>query len=191
MDEIEPMHELEKEIMACRRCPLHVSRMHAVPGEGPAPARVMLIGEAPGRREDELGRPFVGRAGSILDALLTSIGVERMDVFITSIIKCRPPANRDPGRDEISACLPFLARQIKLVSPAIIVPMGRFATAWVSGHFGLRFESLGKSRRQPVLTEDGTIIFPVYHPAVITHNPAIRKELEGDFMALKKIIDSI
>jgi len=191
MDQGELMRKLSGEIMECRGCPLHVSRNHAVPGEGATPARLIFIGEAPGKREDELGRPFVGRAGSILDDLLESINIDRSEVFITSVVKCRPPGNRDPKKDEISACMPYLVRQIDLISPQIIVPMGRFATSSIFGHFDLIFESLGKARRHPVILENKKIIFPVYHPAVITHNPGKRKDLEGDFMELKKTIDSL
>lgn len=191
MDNAEKMREIDKEIISCTNCPLHLSRNNAVPGEGPAPARLMLIGEGPGKREDELGKPFVGRAGSILDELLASVGIERKEVFITSVVKCRPPGNRDPTGDEISACMPYLLRQIRLVSPAVIVPMGRFATASLFSHFDLKFESLGKVRRKTVLLPGGTIVFPVYHPAVITHNPAKKEELEEDFTELRKLIDLV
>lgn len=189
MDNAEKMHEIDKEIISCTNCPLHLSRNNAVPGEGPVPARLIFIGEAPGKREDKLGRPFVGRAGSILEGLLRTIGIDRSDVFITSVIKCHPPGNRDPEKEEISACMPYLLHQIDLIDPQIIVTMGRFATSSVFGHFGLDFESLGKARRKAV-TVDEMIIFPVYHPAVVTHNPGKMQELEEDFMALKKILDS-
>jgi uracil-DNA glycosylase family 4 len=181
------MEEVAGEILECRLCDLHRSRTHAVPGEGPVPARILLIGEAPGRREDERGRPFVGRAGSILSDLLKGIGVRREDVFITSIVKCRPPGNRNPKQHEIDTCLPYLERQIDLVSPDWIVPMGMFATSCVFRLFRIPFRSFRSVRATTRSVEHRgkkITIMPVYHPAVITHNPSTKEELHREFRVL-------
>ena len=189
--EEENLESLAKKIAVCTRCYLHHSRTHAVPGEGPAPASIMCIGEAPGQKEDELGRPFVGRAGSILTELLEDAGVRRDHTFITSVVKCRPPGNRDPKKKEIVACKPFLFRQIELVRPRVLVPMGRFATSVMMDFFDIPFTSFSSVRRKEFSApfEGYTLcIVPVYHPAVITHNPNRRKDLEDDFLFLKEVL---
>ena len=123
------------EIRACTRCELHKTRTKSVPGEGPADARIMLIGEAPGWNEDQQGRPFVGAAGRFLEELLASAGMARDEVFITNVVKSRPPGNRDPLPDEIAACAPFLERQIEVIDPDVIVTLGRFSMArWFPGN---------------------------------------------------------
>ncbi|HRX33229.1 MAG TPA: uracil-DNA glycosylase [Methanoregulaceae archaeon] len=191
--DLEDLERLAEEIAGCTRCDLHLSRTHVVSGEGPAPAVIMCIGEAPGKKEDELGRPFVGRAGSILTGLLSDAGIQRDQAFITSVVKCRPPGNRDPKREEISACKHFLFRQIGLVRPRVIVPMGRFATSVMMDFFGIPFTSFSSARRRefPVSFQGYTLcIVPVYHPAVITHNPTRRGDLEDDFSYLKEVLKS-
>jgi len=187
----EELESLAEEIADCTLCDLHLSRTHAVPGEGPAPASIMCIGEAPGQKEDELGRPFVGRAGTILTELLEASGIERDQAFITSVVKCRPPGNRDPKKKEIAACKPFLFRQIKLVSPRVIVPMGRFATSVMLDFFDIPVTSFASVRRKEFFVpfEGYTLcIVPVYHPAAITHNPNRRRDLEDDFSYLEKVL---
>ncbi len=181
------------EICSCHLCSLGEGRTHAVPGEGPVPARIMLIGEAPGKQEDVSGRPFVGRAGAILNEMLGSAGIRREDVYVTSVIKCRPPKNRDPLPDEISACLPYLQRQISLVRPGIIVPMGRFAAACILDMFGLPAGTIGTIHGKSFLPEGegySPFIIPVYHPAVITHNPRLKEALLEDFNAIKRHLKS-
>jgi len=185
---------LHQEIITCGRCRLSEGRIHAVPGEGPVPARALLIGEAPGRREDELGRPFVGRAGTILEGLLSSIGLSREQVYITSVIKCRPPKNRDPKHDEIAACQPYLERQIALLRPSGIVPMGRFPTREIFRMFGLTEEKISDAHGHVFIIQAsyGTVhIIPVYHPAVVTHNPNLWPELQNDFFQLKTVLDEL
>jgi uracil-DNA glycosylase family 4 len=186
--------ELNHEIITCIRCRLSEGRIHAVPGEGPVPARILLVGEAPGKREDELGRPFVGRAGSVLQELLSSIGLSREDVYITSIIKCRPPKNRDPKDDEIAACHQYLERQIDLLRPSVIVPMGRFSAREICRVFGITEKKIGDIHGQvfSVYASYGKIhMLPVYHPAVITHNPNLRSALRDDFSQLKRVLDEM
>jgi uracil-DNA glycosylase family 4 len=187
----ENLDSIAKEITVCTLCDLYHSRTHAVPGEGPAPALIMCIGEAPGRKEDELGRPFVGRAGAILTGLLADAGIRRDQAFITSVVKCRPPDNRDPKKKEIVACRPFLLRQIKVIQPEIIVPMGRFAASVILDFFDIPFNGLGSVRRKEFFTSfEGysLCIVPVYHPAVVTHNPNTRSDLENDFLFLGEVL---
>lgn len=185
--------ELVKEICSCHLCSLGEARTIAVPGEGPVPARIMLIGEAPGKQEDVSGRPFVGRAGAILNEMLGSAGIRREDVFVTSVIKCRPPKNRDPSPGEISACMPYLKRQISLVCPEIIVPMGRFAAACILDMFGLPSGTIGTIHGKSFalkLQGNSPVIIPVYHPAVITHNPRLKGALAEDFQVIRRLLHS-
>lgn len=185
---------LEQEIITCTRCRLSEGRTHAVPGEGSFPARILLVGEAPGEQEDRTGRPFAGRAGKVLDSLLALIGLSRSDVFITSILKCRPPENRDPKSDEIALCTPYLDRQIALLRPSVIVPMGRFSASVIMELFGIPGGKISEIHGKPVrvIAPHGpVIIFPVYHPAVVTHNPPLRSDLEADFGRLKEILTTV
>lgn len=185
---------LNDEIIACHLCRLSQGRLHAVPGEGSIPAKIMMIGEAPGGREDELGRPFVGRAGTILTSLLSSIGLSREHVFITSIVKCRPPGNRDPKEDEIAACHPYLERQMTKVRPAVIVPIGRFSAQEICRQFAIPTQKIGQMHGKVFFgTTPSTMIriMPVYHPAVVTHNPNLREDLRHDFEHLKALLDEM
>ncbi|MDT8358482.1 MAG: uracil-DNA glycosylase [Methanomicrobiaceae archaeon] len=186
--DLEALHE---EIRSCTRCRLSETRMHAVPGEGPEESRILCIGEAPGKREDEEGRPFVGRAGTELDTLLDLIDLARSEVYITSVVKCRPPENRDPAQEEIEACLPYLQEQIALLDPGFIVPMGRYATWVIFRLFGLETRQIsdlhGRARR---VTDRGRqrVLLPTYHPAVVMHNPNLRDALNQDFQVLKDLL---
>jgi DNA polymerase len=191
-DDQDMLTSLNTEILSCTLCRLSEGRTHAVPGEGPVPARILMVGEAPGKREDELGRPFVGRAGSILEDLLASIGLSRNEVYITSINKCQPPGNRDPKDDEIAACHPYLGRQIDLIRPRVIVPMGRFAAREICRSFGLaegKISDIHGLVMQARARYGTVLVLPVYHPAVVTHNPNLRPELWDDFARLKQILD--
>ena len=173
---------LVSEIKVCFQCALSSERTNAVPGEGSLTAKIMFIGEAPGFREDQLARPFVGPAGMFLDQLLSGIGLRRDDVYITNMVKCRPPNNRDPLTEEIASCKMYLERQIKMIDPSIIVLLGRHSFA--------RFfpgESIGKARGRP-RTLDGLKLFPMYHPAAALHNPALRPVISQDFKKLKELI---
>ena len=186
------IRRLNQEIGTCTRCSLAGTRTHAVPGEGPVPARVLCIGEAPGKHEDLSGRPFVGRAGTILEGLLHSIGLTRDGVYITSILKCRPPGNRVPHRDEIASCSGYLDRQVALISPSIIIPMGQWATDQVFLRYAIPPARIGDvhGRKFPVFTSAGPVlVFPVYHPAAVTHNPRLKGALDGDFRTLRSILE--
>jgi len=160
-----PLTHLEERIRACTHCPLAALRTHAVPGEGPADARIMLIWEAPGRREDAQGRPFIGSAGKQLEEGLRRAGLTREDVYITSILKCRPPQNRDPRKNEVSACTPWLREQIRIIRPRLIITLGRHAYAFFQHEPPFR-EALGKTFR---LEAYDALLHPMLHPAAILY----------------------
>ncbi|MGA2665773.1 MAG: uracil-DNA glycosylase [Nitrososphaerales archaeon] len=166
------------EVRGCTRCPLHLSRKNAVPGAGPSDAAVMLVGEGPGRNEDEQGLPFVGAAGRNLDALLSEASVARSSVFITNAVKCRPPGNRRPARGELDACHPFLRRQMELVGPRTVVLLGDTALKEFFPD-----AALGKVHGKPVMRGAVTFV-AVYHPASVIYNPSLKEALAGDFRAL-------
>ena len=179
MADLEALHE---RIRACAECALHSGRANAVPGEGDPRAALMFIGEGPGFNEDRQGRPFVGPAGQFLDDLLRSIGLRREDVFITNMVKCRPPNNRDPFPGEINACAHYLDDQIVAVAPKVIVPLGRHALArWFPR------DSISKVRARPRVF-GGVTIFPLYHPAAALHNGALRAAIEADFAKLGELL---
>ena len=169
-----------REVRACTRCPLHATRTQAVPGEGDPSTEVVLIGEGPGFNEDRQGRPFIGRAGDLLVRLLGSIGWRREDVFITNVVKCRPPDNRDPEPDEIAACEPYLRRQLEVLDPAVIVTLGRHSM----GRFmpGARISQAHGTMRpaDPATGAPDALVFAMYHPAAALRTPAIERESYDD-----------
>jgi DNA polymerase len=174
--------QIADEIRVCTRCELHRTRTKSVPGEGPADARVMLIGEAPGWNEDQQGRPFVGAAGKFLEELLAKAGMTRGEVFITNVVKSRPPGNRDPLPDEIAACAPYLERQIDIIDPDVIVTLGRFSMArWFPG------ERISRIHGQPKRA-GRRLIVPMYHPAAALHQQSLRATIEEDFSKLPRIL---
>jgi uracil-DNA glycosylase family 4 len=174
--------DIADEIKVCARCELHRTRTKSVPGEGPADARIMLIGEAPGWNEDQQGRPFVGAAGKFLEELLAKAGMSRSDVFITNVVKSRPPGNRDPLPDEIAACAPFLERQIEVIDPEVIVTLGRFSMArWFPG------ERISRIHGQPKQV-GRRLIVPMYHPAAALHQQSLRATIEEDISRLPGIL---
>ncbi|MGC8982143.1 MAG: type-4 uracil-DNA glycosylase [Desulfurococcaceae archaeon] len=185
----EEWEKLEREIATCSKCRLHATRKNAVPGEGNRKSVVMFIGEAPGEREDEMGRPFVGAAGKLLTELIELMGYKREDFYITNVVKCRPPGNRDPEEDEISACLPYLIRQIQLLKPKVIVALGRHAARTIFNLAGLKWSSMtsqhGKVYSARLLGLDVKIV-PTYHPASALYKPPLRKDLERDFVEVIK-----
>lgn len=182
MDELEALHQ---EVRQCTKCPLWQGRTLAVPGEGPPNAPVMFVGEAPGFHEDRQGRPFVGAAGAFLNELLASIGLKREDVYITNIIKCRPPGNRDPYMDEIEACSPYLDRQVALIRPKVIVTLGRYSLAhWLPN------AKISQAHGKPIRVGD-LVIFPIYHPAAALHQPALKRTVEEDFRKLGAFLSGL
>ncbi len=180
------LEKIEKEIKGCKKCPLYKTRKNAVPGEGGFQRRIMFVGEAPGRREDELGRPFVGAAGKFLDELLASIGLSRKDVYITNIVKCRPPGNRDPTDEEIKLCSPYLDRQIAVMKPRIICPLGRFSAKYILEKFGFEMDKI--SRVQGRVFEGEFLILPMYHPAAALYHQDLKNELYKSFEVLKSFL---
>ena len=172
--------KLHKEIEKCTRCSLSKFRINAVPGEGPVTARLMFVGEAPGAKEDELGRPFVGRSGILLTELLSKAGIDRNNVFITSILKSRPPNNRKPTSEEIKACLPYLMKQIEIISPEIIVLLGSVALNSLIGPWKLS-DAHGKFHE----SANGLLFFITYHPAACLRFPKYRGLMLEDLRMLK------
>ncbi len=171
------------EVRQCQKCPLYATALKGVPGEGDANAEVMLVGEAPGWHENQQGRPFVGAAGQFLGELLRSVGLRREQVFIANVIKHRPPDNRDPQPDEISACLPYLDRQIEVIDPLVIVTLGRFSMSrFFPGEKISRIH--GTARRY-----GDRLVFPLYHPAAALHQATLRRTVEEDFRRLPAVLD--
>lgn len=176
------LEQLEEAIHSCTLCPLHQGRTQAVPGEGPPGAEIMFVGEGPGFHEDRQGRPFVGAAGQFLEELLASIGMTRDQVFIANVIKCRPPGNRDPLPNELSACEPYLERQIQLIKPKVIVTLGRFSMyRYFPG------ASISKIHGQPKRVGN-LLVVPMFHPAAALHQPKWRPLVEADFKKLPGLI---
>lgn len=184
MEEELILREVAGEVRQCTKCDLANSRKNAVPGEGPANASVMFIGEGPGFYENEQGRPFVGQAGKFLDELLESAGLLREKVYITNVVKCRPPGNRDPQDTELTACASFLERQIEAIHPLIIVTLGRFSMA---RYFQTAKISVIHGRSASI---DGRLIVPMYHPAAGLHQGNLRPVIMRDFSQLPKLVEN-
>jgi uracil-DNA glycosylase len=184
MDKQKELEALEDEIRAHKEdCLLGKTCKNIVPGDGSAYSQIMFIGEAPGAREDDSGKPFVGPAGKFLDVLLNSINLSRPEIYITNMVKCRPPENRDPLPEEIECCKPFLDRQIELINPKVIVPLGRYAMAKFTP--GLKIsEAHGTS-----YIKGGRTYFIMYHPAVALYNGSMREVLVADMKKLGKILE--
>lgn len=181
----EKHHRLEviaKEVSVCKKCPLWQGTTQSVPGEGDLEARIMFIGEGPGFNEDRLGRPFVGQAGKLLDQLLDTISVRRQNVFIANVVKHRPPANRDPLPDEIEACTRYLDEQIKIITPKIIVTLGRFSmNKFFPGEYISRAHGLA---RYVDFDHKKMMVLPMYHPAAALRNGAVMLQLQTDFQKI-------
>jgi len=184
MDKLQILEEIAGEVKTCPKCRLAETRLNAVPGEGSISARIMFIGEAPGENEDKTGRPFVGQAGKFLNGLLEKAGIPREDVFISNIVKCRPPGNRVPLPDEVEACSDYLMAQIAIIEPKIVVPLGASSLKTL----------LGKDRkitqdRCKVFRKSGILYIPLYHPAAALHNPKMVETLQADVLILKELIN--
>jgi DNA polymerase len=178
-EELEKLHQL---IRNCKKCPLWKTRKNAVPGEGPANAKIILLGQAPGATENLKGVPFCGRAGKFLDYLLKIARIDRKKIFITSPIKCFPPKNRKPKKEEIEACLPYLKKQIEIIDPKYFILLGEVA-------FLVFFPKKKLSDfRGRWIEKNGKFYFPTYHPAAGLRFPKIREILEEDFKELRETI---
>lgn len=176
---LEPLYET---IADCPSCILAKTRSRTVPGSGPITADLMFVGEAPGQREDELGLPFVGRSGQFLDELLAGIGLTRRDVYVTNVVKCRPPSNRDPSEAEIAACDDYLERQIALINPKVIATLGRFSMArWFPD------AKISRIHGQTKRTDDRYVI-PMYHPAAALRNGSLREVMHADFAKIPPLL---
>lgn len=179
----ETLAQIAKEVTVCTNCALHHSRKKSVPGEGPAAAEIMFIGEGPGFHENEQGRPFVGAAGKFLDQLLAQAGVTRADVWIGNVVKCRPPENRDPQPDELAACNEYLEQQIQAIDPSIIVTLGRFSMnkffpgAKISAVHG-QMKKVGER-----------YVIAMFHPAAALHQAALKPAILADFAKLPELLE--
>jgi DNA polymerase len=188
------LKELNKKMLACKKCALRATCHQVVPGEGSANAKIFFIGEGPGKKEDELGRPFVGSAGKFLDEMLEIIKLKREDVYIANVVKCRPPQNRDPSPEEARACWPWLLKQIQTIQPRLIVTLGR--------HSMERFLP-SAIRRKKISQMHGTLVkktipeigpqnfYILYHPAAALYNGSMRKTLIKDFKKIPKVLEKI
>ncbi len=181
---IEALEKVHSEILVCQKCELCKNRTKAVPGEGPIDAKTFFVGEGPGEKEDQEGRPFVGAAGKLLEQLLESIGLKRSDVFITNIVKCRPPNNRAPRQAEIEACNWYMKAQVGLIDPRIICPLGTPAIRTVMGpEYSATLvhgQPFGSGQR---------IVLPMYHPAAALYDPGLKDQLLRDFKVLKDLLE--
>lgn len=195
-EKLRTLEVIAKEIVECKKCRLWYTRNRAVPGDGNSNADVMLIGEAPGYNEDLEGRPFVGAAGKLLDKLLSIAGIVRNEAYITNVVKCRPPSNRDPLPDEIDACSVYLDRQVMIISPKLIVCLGKHSTDYVLRRGGAkaRFRhglSMIAVRGQVFsINYQGlrTLAIPTYHPAAALYNPKIKEDLIEDFKTIGRVL---
>jgi len=172
------LDEIHSEIASCTKCPLYASRINPVPGEGSVDAKVMFIGEAPGAQEDKTGRPFVGRSGQLLRDMIREIGMSEDEVFITSVLKSRPPKNRAPHKDEVDACIGYLDRQIDVINPKVIVLLGGVAISSIIGPWRLS-EAHGK-----FYEAQGRTYFMTYHPAAALRFPETKDQMREDFQKL-------
>ena len=182
MNPEEELKQIASQVNVCTKCDLHYSRKNGVPGEGPVKADIMFIGEGPGFHENEQGRPFVGAAGRFLDELLAGIHMNRSEVFIGNVVKCRPPGNRDPQPDEIAACSEYLERQIQAINPKVIVTLGRFSM----GYF-LPNAKISDIHGQAMKVK-GRLIVAMYHPAAALHQRSLRPTIEADFSRIPELI---
>jgi uracil-DNA glycosylase family 4 len=179
------LNRVHERIRQCNDCGLCANITNYVPGEGPADAEIMLVGEAPGAQEDRQGRPFVGPSGSLLTRLLRSIGIDRQDVFITSVVKCRPPGNRAPTAPELGACRRHLDAQIAVIQPRVIITLGRFSAQTLID------KSLSITREHGIPRRIGGILYvPLYHPAAALHRQDLAPVLEEDMRRLRRILEA-
>jgi DNA polymerase len=179
----ESLAQIASEVSVCEKCALHESRNKSVPGDGPAKAEIMFIGEGPGFYENEQGHPFVGASGKFLEQLLAQAGLKRSDVWIGNVVKCRPPDNRDPLPEELAACDAYLERQIKAINPSIIVTLGRFSM----GKFmpGAKISAVHGQMRKV----GERYVIPMFHPAAALHQSALKPTILADFTDLPDLLD--
>ena len=185
MNPSEILQEVAQQVSVCEKCELHFSRKKAVPGEGPADSEIMFIGEGPGFYENEQGRPFVGQAGKLLEELLAAIGLVRQKVFITNVVKCRPPGNRDPLPEELAACSDYLERQIEALNPRVIVTLGRYSMAKFMPN-----AKISDVHGQAAWIK-GRLVVAMYHPAAALHQQSLRQEIEADMLKIRTLLTEL
>ncbi len=183
LNSIGKLDEIAAKVAKCTDCNLHFSRKNAVPGEGPLNSKVMFIGEGPGFHENQQGKPFVGAAGKFLDELLLNANLSRNEVFITNVVKCRPPGNRDPLPEELEACGEYLDNQIEVINPNVIVTLGRFSMAKFFGNVKISHIH-GQAK-----TVNERLVVAMYHPAAALHQPSLKNIIIEDFKKLPDIIN--
>jgi DNA polymerase len=191
MSKKDDINDITASVIKCKKCALWKTRNNPVVGYGSVNANILFIGEAPGRNEDLKGSPFVGRAGEILDELLKYINLERVEVYITNILKCRPPNNRNPLKSEIKTCTKYLNKQIEIIQPKIIVTLGNFASSYIFQKFSLKYYKISKihGRIFNTSTVSGELnIIPIYHPAVASYDQNKKDIIIKDFKTIKKIV---
>ena len=182
-----PLAAYAEKVAACTRCRLAQGRTQVVFGTGNPNADLMFVGEAPGFHEDKQGVPFVGQAGKLLETLLQEVGLERRDVYIANVLKCRPPGNRDPQPDEIEACEPHLFRQIELIRPVVIATLGNFATKLLSGR-PTGITRVHGQEQEATLGGRRVLLYPLFHPAAALYTPKMLEVLRGDFARLPELL---
>ena len=180
VEHVDELKAYADSVAGCTRCRLAQGRTQVVFGAGNPHAELMFVGEAPGFHEDKQGLPFVGQAGKLLEKLLNGVGLQRSDVFIANVLKCRPPGNRDPQPDEIEACESHLFRQIELIEPTVVATLGNFATKLLSGR-PLGITRVHGQEQETTLGSRSVVLYPLYHPAAALYTPAMLKVLESDF----------
>ena len=188
---LQRMQHLKDRLDACTLCSLSGSRTRAVVGSGSLDASVVLVGEAPGRKEDETGLPFVGSAGKLLDRLLAEAGLSREDVFITNIVKCRPPRNRRPKKAEVEQCESYLHEQLSIIRPRVVAPMGNSPLAYFQGRYGLPGEAIGNVHGKAFTVNESwgeVTLMPLYHPAAAIYNRRLLEELKRDMKRLAGLL---
>ncbi|MCS7122303.1 MAG: type-4 uracil-DNA glycosylase [Archaeoglobaceae archaeon] len=184
---METLEDIEKEIRSCKRCELHKTKKNYVPGSGNPKAKIVFVGEAPGREEDLKGEPFVGAAGKFLNDVLSKVGIKREDVFICNVLKCRPPNNRDPSPEEVAVCGNYLIRQLEVIKPDMIVCLGRISANYLFDHFKLAFTKISSVQGKVFEVDSWNKkikIVPVYHPAAVLYKPNLKDEYEKTFQKL-------
>ncbi len=184
------LEKLAQEIAVCKQCLLHEERTLTVPGEGDPEADILLIGEGPGKNEDQQGRPFVGAAGKFLEELLASVNLTREQVFIANVVKCRPPGNRDPLPEEVKTCWSFLERQLQIIQPKVIVTLGRHSLQRFFPGYGIT-QYHGRALRRDFPPLGKQAFFVCYHPAAALYNGSLRETLLGDFKKLPKLLEAL
>jgi DNA polymerase len=184
---MEALATFAEQVSGCTRCRLSQGRTQVVFGVGNAHADLMFVGEAPGFHEDKQGVPFVGQAGKLLDTLLGGIGLERSEVYIANVLKCRPPGNRDPQPDEIESCEPHLFRQIELIEPRVVATLGNFATKLLSGK-PTGITRVHGQEQEVVLGSSRVVLYPLFHPAAALYTPRMLDVLEADFRRLPELL---